>query len=161
MTKKHQQTCPIAGFLNVFGDAWSLLIVREAFYGATRFSEFLENTGIARNILTDRLASLVDAGVLTRVNVGERGARYEYRLTDRGESLMPVIIAISQWANEQLFGRGREAVDLVERSTGRKLLKLLPRDRDGNVLSATDIIARAGPGASAAARARIRAISEP
>ena len=112
MTKKHLQTCPVAGFLNIFGDAWSLLIVREAFYGANRFGEFLSNTGIARNILTDRLVMLVDAGVLTRVNIGERGARYEYHLTDRGESLLPVIVAISQWANEQLFGKGHEAVDL-------------------------------------------------
>ncbi len=160
MTKKHVQTCPIAGFLNIFGDAWSLLIVREALYGATRFGEFLRHTGIARNILTDRLVMLVDAGILMRVNIGERGARYEYHLTDRGESLLPAIVAISQWSNEQVFGSGHEAVDLCERSSGKKLLKLLPRDRYGNILNVTDIIARAGPGASTAAKARLRAISE-
>jgi len=160
MTKKHLQTCPVAEFLNIFGDIWTLLVIREAFYGATRFGEFLENTGIAKNILSDRLALLVDEDVLRRVNIGERGTRYEYHLTDRGESLLPVIVTINQWGNEQVFGKGREAINLYERSSGKKLLKLLPRDRDGKVLSTGDIVAKAGPGASEAAKERISAISE-
>ncbi|MFT4769980.1 MAG: DNA-binding HxlR family transcriptional regulator [Glaciecola sp.] len=158
MTKKHVQTCPIAEFLNTFGDAWTLLVIREAFYGSTRFGEFLKNTGMAKNILSNRLTTLLDEGVLRRVDIGERGARYEYHLTDKGESLITVLVAINQWANEQMFAKGREAVNLCARSSGRKLPKLVPRDHDGKVLAAGDILAKAGPGASAAAKERINAI---
>ncbi|WP_439106102.1 winged helix-turn-helix transcriptional regulator [Congregibacter sp.] len=155
MTKKHQQTCPIAEFLNVFGDAWTLLVVREAFYGATRFGEFRTNTGAAKNILSDRLNLLVQQGVLETVDIGEHGTRYEYQLTERGESLMPVIVAMTQWGNEQVYGKDREAVSFFEKRSGKKLLKLRPTDRDGNVLGLKDIVVRAGPGASSAARQRI------
>ncbi len=158
MTKKHVQTCPVAEFLNVFGDAWTLLVIRESFYGTTRFGDFLENTGIAKNILSNRLSLLVEEDVLRRVDIGERGTRYEYHLTERGRSLVPVFVAINQWGNEQVFGKGHEAVHLYERSSGKKLQKLLPRDRAGNALSAEDILAKPGPGASAAAKARINAI---
>ena len=96
MAKPHTQTCPIAAFLNVFGDAWTLMIIREAFYGATRFTEFQRNTGAARNLLSDRLAMLVSNGVLERQNVGEQGTRYAYRLTDKGQSLVPVLVAMMQ-----------------------------------------------------------------
>lgn len=155
MTKKHIQTCPIAEFLNIFGDAWTLLVIREAFYGATRFGEFQANTGIAKNILSDRLAMLVDQDVFKPVDIGERGTRYEYHLTSRGESLLPVIIAISQWSNEQVFGKGREATRLFEKSSRKKLLKLLPRDRDGKILNLDDIVVKPGPGASRATVDRI------
>ncbi|MEL7372034.1 MAG: helix-turn-helix domain-containing protein, partial [Myxococcota bacterium] len=81
MGKRHTQTCPVAGFLNIFGDSWTLMIVREAFYGATRFSEFQRNTGIAKNLLSDRLSMLVEEDILQIENIGERGTRYAYRFT--------------------------------------------------------------------------------
>ncbi|WOJ96999.1 helix-turn-helix domain-containing protein [Congregibacter brevis] len=160
MAKKHRQTCPIASFLNVFGDAWTLLVVREAFYGATRFGEFRNNTGAAKNILSDRLAMLVDEGILTTVDVGEQGTRYEYRLTERGESLMPVFVAMTQWGNEQIYGARSEPVDFYEKASGKKLLKLQPRDRQGNALANGDIAVKAGPGASAATIKRISLIPD-
>ena len=95
------------------------------------------------------------------MDIGERGTRYEYHLTERGASLMPVFVAMNQWANEHVYGKGNEAVDLFERSSGKRLLQLVPRDRDGKTLRNTDIVARPGPGASAAARARINAIVAP
>ena len=115
MAKRHTQTCPVAGFLNIFGDAWTLMIIREAFYGATRFSEIQRNTGIAKNLLSDRLSMLVAEGVLEREDVGERGSRYAYKLTAKGRSLAPVFIAMSQWSNEHVFGAGGEPVFLIER----------------------------------------------
>ncbi len=157
MSKKHTQTCPVAEFLNIFGDAWTLLIMREAFYGATRFGEFLQNTGIAKNILSERLAMLVDEDILERFDIGERGTRYEYRLSARGRSLVPVFVAINQWGNEQVFGKDRDAITLLEKSSGKKLLKLLPRDRDGKVLGFGDITAKAGPSANTAAKKRVQA----
>ena len=155
MAKRHTQTCPVAGFLNIFGDAWTLMIIREAFYGATRFSEIQRNTGIAKNLLSDRLSMLVAEGVLEREDVGERGSRYAYKLTAKGRSLAPVFIAMSQWSNEHVFGAGGEPVFLIERKTGRKLKKLAPTDADGKPLQWRDIATRPGPGANKAARARI------
>ena len=155
MAKRHTQTCPVAGFLNIFGDAWTLLIIREAFYGATRFSEMQRNTGIAKNLLSDRLSVLAAEGLLDREDVGVRGARYAYKLTAKGRSLAPVIVAMSQWSNEHVFGAGREPVFLVERKTGRKLKKLAPASADGKPLQWRDIASRPGPGADKAARIRI------
>ena len=160
MAKKHLQTCPIAAFLNIFGDAWTLLLLREAFYGATRFAEFRQNTGIARNILSDRLDLLLEAGILERVDIGERGTRYEYRLTERGQSLLPVFIAVSQWGNEHLYAKGQHPIELCDRSTGRELEGLTLRRRDGASIKLRDITVRAGPGASGAARKRIASIPQ-
>ncbi|MEM1183117.1 MAG: helix-turn-helix domain-containing protein [Acidobacteriota bacterium] len=147
MTKRHAAICPIAGFLNIFGDAWSWLVVRESFYGATRFSEYQRNTGIAKNVLSDRLKKLVDAGILSKHDVGERGSRYAYRLTEKGESLGTVLVAMVQWSNDQLFEPGEEPVQLVERDSGEPLLPLTPVDRQGRTLRWRDVIAVPGPGA--------------
>ena len=80
MSKRHTQKCSVAGFLNVFGDGWTLLVIREALYGATRFSEFRANTGIAKNLLSDRLSKLVDEGILATEDIGERGSRNALQL---------------------------------------------------------------------------------
>lgn len=155
MAKRHTQTCPVAGFLNIFGDAWTLLVIREAFYGATRFSEMQRNTGIAKNLLSDRLSMLVDEGLFEREDIGERGARYAYKLTEKGRSLATVLVAMAQWSNEHVFGKGREPVLLAERSTGKTLKKLTPRSANGKPLQWRDIVAQPGPGANKAARVRI------
>ncbi|MEU5726437.1 helix-turn-helix domain-containing protein [Micromonospora sp. NPDC047738] len=98
------QTCSIARSLDVVGERWSLLIVREALVGATRFDVFLRNLGIARNVLADRLGTLVDGGVLQRVPYQERPLRHEYHLTDRGRELVPVILALMQWGDRHFAG---------------------------------------------------------
>ncbi|MEM7138684.1 MAG: helix-turn-helix domain-containing protein [Myxococcota bacterium] len=155
MTKRHEQACAVAGFLNIFGDAWSWLIVREAFYGATRFSEFQRNTGIARNLLSQRLSMLVDEGILRREEVGKRGPRSEYRLTAKGEALMPILVTMVQWSNEHVFGAGREPIRLLERNSRKALKKVEPRTARGRALRWPDIVAQPGPGADKFARARI------
>jgi len=155
MAKRHIQACAVAGFLNIFGDGWTWLVIREAFYGATRFSEFQRNTGIARNLLSQRLSMLVDEGILRRDDVGERGPRYEYRMTPKGEALFPVLVTMIQWSNEHVFGAGREPIRLLERNSMKQLKKVVPTTARGRVLHWPDVVAQPGPGADKAARMRI------
>src|SRR5690554_6072349 len=92
--------CSVARALNQVGDWWSLLIVLHAMYGTRRFVDFQQELGIAKNILCDRLARLVENGVLKKVDVGEHGSRFEYRLTEKGRDLFPVVIALRQWGDK-------------------------------------------------------------
>ena len=96
------QDCSVARTLELVGERWTLLIVRDAFLGRRRFEEFQESLGIARNILTDRLAKLVDHGVFERVRYQERPERYEYRLTDKGRDLRVPLLALMQWGDRYL-----------------------------------------------------------
>lgn len=92
--------CSVARALEVIGERWSLLIVRDAMYGVRRFEEFQKDLGVARNILTDRLAKLVDEGVLERHLYEDRPPRYEYRLTEKGRDLLPALLALMQWGDK-------------------------------------------------------------
>lgn len=158
MTQQHKQTCPIAGFLNIFGDHWTLLVVREAFYGATRFKDFQRNTGMARNLLSDRLAMLVGEEVLAKRDIGDRGTRFEYVLTNRGETLLPVLAAMNQWGNEHVFGSGKEPVLMIERATGKPIRPVQVLGESQDPLERRHIGARPGPGASPATVKRIESI---
>src|SRR5688572_32775071 len=92
--------CSVARTLDVIGDKWSLLILRDAFYGVRRFDDFRLDLGVARNILTDRLNKLVGNGVLERVRYEERPPRYEYRLTPKGRDLLPVLLVMMHWGDK-------------------------------------------------------------
>lgn len=153
MAGKHRQTCSIAGFLNLFGDAWSLMIVREALYGSTRFSEFQRNTGAARNLLSERLSTLVAHGILEKVDVGTVGARHAYHITPKGESLRPLMAAIILWSNEHLYPDGQAPNSVIHRQTGAELEGL--DDLLNPALGDSRCKVAAGPGASAAARKRL------
>ncbi len=83
----------------MIGERWSLLIVRDAFYGLRRFDDFRRDLGIARNVLTDRLNTLVDLGVFERRQYAERPPRHEYLLTEKGRDLLPVILAMMKWGD--------------------------------------------------------------
>ncbi len=155
MAKPHTQTCAIAAALNLFGDRWSLLIVREAFYGATRFGEFRKNTGISKTMLSARLARLVENGVLERFDFADRGTNYAYRLTDKGRALDTVLIALLQWADAHVFGDGAEPVIVLDRATGRPLPALTVQGSDGRPIAHADVAFRAGPGADERARRRL------
>jgi DNA-binding HxlR family transcriptional regulator len=91
--------CSVAQCLEVVGEWWSMLIVRDIFLGVTRFDEIQENLGISRNILNQRLGHLVEHGVLERVPYSEHPPRYEYRLTSKGRDLWPVLTAMRQWGD--------------------------------------------------------------
>src|ERR1700742_3605508 len=95
--------CPVARSLDIVGDRWSMLIVRDAFDGIRRFGEFEASLGIARNVLTDRLRRLVEENVFELVPASDGSAYQEYQLTSRGEALFPVIVMLRQWGEANLF----------------------------------------------------------
>ena len=97
-----QGACSVARTLEIVGERWTWLIVRDAFLGLNRFDEFQESLGVARNVLADRLRRLVEAGIFERVLYAERPARYEYVLTERGHDLFTALNALRQWGDEHL-----------------------------------------------------------
>jgi DNA-binding HxlR family transcriptional regulator len=97
-----QEACSVAMTLEIIGERWTLLILRDAFLGLARFDEFQESLGIARNVLADRLRRLVDEGIIERVLYGQRPPRYEYVLTEKGRDLFTALNALRQWGDEHL-----------------------------------------------------------
>jgi len=140
--------CSVAQSLEVIGEWWTLLILRDAFLGVTRFDDFATRLGISRNILTARLDTLVDNGVLTRVPYDEARGRYDYRLTDKGRALLPVLTAIRQWGDEWILGEDRAPVVLEHTTCGAISKAVLTCDHCGEELTTRTIKARRGPGAS-------------
>jgi DNA-binding HxlR family transcriptional regulator len=96
------QNCSIASALEIVGERWTLLIIRDVFLGLHRFDEFQESLGIARNVLADRLEKLVEAGILEKVPYGDRGDRFDYRLTKKGLDLHVTLIGLRQWGDTYL-----------------------------------------------------------
>jgi len=138
--------------LNIFGDHWTLLIIREALYGTTRFTEFERRIGIAKNLLAQRLGLLCDEGVLERQDVGERGARYAYFLTEKGRALQPVLIAMFQWGNAYCYSNEAAPISIVEKATGDPIAPLQIVAASGRFLSSPDVSVVPGPGANDATR---------
>lgn len=110
-------SCSIDAALEVVGDRWSILIIRDTFKGIRRFEEIQRDLGIPRAVLTDRLRSLVDSGVLARREYMRRPPRYEYRLTDMGRELSPILVSLMHWGDRWL-GDGEPPVQLVHRACG-------------------------------------------
>lgn len=118
----------IGATLQVVGDRWSALIIRELFYGSRRFEEFLQRLGIATNILTQRLRRLLDHGIVDKIAYQARPARHEYRLTDKGLDLYPVPLSMMAWGDRWLT-HGRPPVKLTHRTCGRQLVPVLSCSR--------------------------------
>lgn len=114
--------CGAAMASDILADRWTLLIIREAFYGVTRYDDIREDIGIPRSVLTSRLKRLVAQGILAREPYQEDGARtrYGYVLTDRGRALGLTILALMQWGDEYLKD-GVKALDVSDRATGKSL----------------------------------------
>jgi len=130
--------CPVARTVDLIGDRWSLLIVRDAFDGMRRFSDFQRSLGVARNILTDRLYRLVEAGILAREDAPDGSAYQHYVLTAQGQSLFPVVVALRQWGEQHLFAAGEPYSQLIDRRTGKPLLPLRVQGKDGMAVSPED-----------------------
>lgn len=128
-----EDTCPVARAVEVVGDWWALMIVRDAFLGRRRFGEFEKSLGVAKNILTVRLRKLVNAGVLEQVPAADGTSYKEYSLTERGRGLMPVLAALGQW------GACEEAAFNVEDSKTGKPARLEFRTTDGRRLNPEDV----------------------
>jgi DNA-binding HxlR family transcriptional regulator len=145
------QVCSIARALEVLGDRWTLLIIRDAFMGVRRFEDFQRSLDVARNVLTDRLGRLVDEGVLERARYQERPERFEYRLTAKGVDLWPTTMALLQWGDRHYASEGGRPRIVRHRDCGGEVTRHLTCERCGAELSPRDVIAEPGPGARAAA----------
>jgi len=141
--------CSIARALDQIGEWWSLLIVRECTLGTTRFDQFQERLGIARNILTNRLKRLIDVGILEKVALDENERRAGYRLTAKGEELFPVLVALLQWGDKWGMGGEGPPIRLVEHETGETLGPVGPYSSSGRLLGIRDVRMETGPGGTA------------
>ena len=133
-------SCSVARALNEVGDWWSLLIVLHAMYGTRRFVDFQQQLGIAKNILCDRLAKLVDNEVLRKEDVGEHGSYFEYRLTEKGRDLFPVVVALRQWGDKWNPAPDGQPLDLRDRETGQPIQAVTVQNAEGEPLSIRDVL---------------------
>jgi len=130
--------CPIARSLDVLGDWWSFLIIREALLGVSRFGEFQRRLGLAKNILTVRLRALIDQGILATAPASDGSAYQEYRLTPKGRGVFPILVALRQWSEEFDEHPEEIATLLVDRENGKPVRKLALYSEDGRLLDARD-----------------------
>src|SRR5262249_25883621 len=145
--------CPIARSLERVGEWWSMLILRDALLGLTRFDQFQESLGIAPNILTRRLKSLSEAGLLERRRYSERPPRYEYVLTQAGRDFRPVLWAFVAWGNRHFAPEGPSVV-IVDSKTGAESEPVLVDRISGRLLAPPDFCSAAGPAANPQTRQR-------
>jgi DNA-binding HxlR family transcriptional regulator len=137
--------CSVAQCLEVVGEWWSMLIVRDVFLGVSRFDDFQKRLGISRNILQQRLARLVEAGVLTRVAYSEHPPRYDYRLTDKGRDLWPVLTAMRQWGDRHAAPSG-PPLEVAHKGCGSVAEAVLVCGSCGEPIGPRDVVARQSRG---------------
>jgi DNA-binding HxlR family transcriptional regulator len=137
--------CSVAQTLEVVGEWWTMLIVRDCFLGVTRFDDFHERLGISRNILTDRLEGLVGRGVLDRAPYQDHPVRYDYRLTDKGRDLWLVLTAMREWGDRWESDEGPPVI-IEHRSCGHETSVVPTCSSCGEVLDARSVRALPGPG---------------
>ena len=147
------ENCSIRRTLDVVGEKWTLLVLREAFYGVRRFEDLHRALGCARNILSARLETLVEEGILCREPYREPGrrVRFEYRLTDKGFELFPALVALMQWGDDWTADAAGPAVLLSHRDCGAAVRAELRCAEGHGPLSARETEARPGSGAKSAA----------
>ena len=140
------EPCSVARTLAVVGDRWTLLILRDAFLGVRRFDEFQERLGLSRALLTDRLRTLVDGGLLERRVYQERPERHEYRLTPAGLDFYPVLLSIADWGNRhRADARGAPLIHR-HRTCGQDFRPVTTCSECGEPVDAQSVAVRAGPG---------------
>lgn len=152
-----QMPCPVARSLDRVGEWWSILILRDAFYGLTRFDQFSQSLGIAPNMLTRRLKALCEAGLLERRPYQQRPPRYEYVLTEKGRDFRPVLWTLFAWGNRHLAPEG-ESVILTDPITGLPVDPVVVDRRTGRPLE-EGVRVVAGPAASDRLRRRFEPVT--
>jgi DNA-binding HxlR family transcriptional regulator len=151
------QACSIARTLELVGERWTLLILRDAFLGVKRFDDFQRSLGIARNVLNTRLQRLVDSGLLARRRYQERPERYEYVLTDMALDLWPVTVALMDFGDKHLAGEAGPPVLLQHKGCGGAVLPSCTCATCGAELTARDVRPVPGPGAPGPPREQVGA----
>lgn len=147
-TSFDDMNCSLARSLDVVGEWWTLLILREALWGTSRFDEFQRRLGIARNILTTRLKGLEAHGLMHRLPTGG------YGLTDKGRALFPAIAALMQWGDDWVHANAGAPILFLDKATGKPIQRIGIRNELGHDLLPDQIDIRPGPGATAKTRAR-------
>jgi DNA-binding HxlR family transcriptional regulator len=137
------ESCSLARSLAVVGDRWTLLILRDAFLRIRRFDDFQARLGIARRVLTDRLSTLVENGVLEKVAYQERPSRYEYRLTKKGLALYPVILSLVHWGDAYYAGNDGPPVYHRHKTCGHRFRSVLTCSECGDAVGAQDVVVEA------------------
>jgi DNA-binding HxlR family transcriptional regulator len=146
-TSFETMNCSVAQCLEVVGEWWSMLIIRDAFFGVRRFDDFQSRLGISRNILNVRLTSLVDAGVLERVPYQQRPLRHEYRLTDKGRDLWPVLTTMREWGDKWAAPHG-VPLEAVHEACGEVMHLAHACSACGQPADRRSVLVRPGPGAT-------------
>jgi len=147
-TSLKSANCPVARSLDVIGDWWSLLIVRDAVRGLRRFGQFQKSLGLARNILTVRLKALVADGILRMEPAADGSPYLEYALTEKGRDLLPVLVALRQWGMANCDDGSPWATELVDRDTGRIVRGVSLQTDDGSSVEPAAVELRMVPDAS-------------
>jgi DNA-binding HxlR family transcriptional regulator len=141
------QVCSIARTLEAIGDRWTMLVIRDAFLGVRRFEDFQRDLGVARNVLTDRLARLVDDGILERHRYQERPERFEYQLTEKGVDLWPVLVSLMKWGDRHAAPDGPPTL-ILHRDCGGEVDERFRCTACGADVDARSAEARPGPAAA-------------
>ena len=143
-TSFKDMNCSLAQSLEIVGERWSLLIIRDTAFGIRRFDDIQKSLGIARNILTQRLSKLTNEGILVRAR-GKAG-RMEYQLTDKGWDLQPLLLSLFQWGEKYQPHPKGERMCFVDRTSGNPIQPMAVRSSDGRLLKSADVWAKRGPG---------------
>ena len=147
--------CPVARTLDRVGEWWSILILRDAFHGLTRFDQFQTSLDIAPNMLTRRLNTLVESGLLDKRLYSERPPRHEYVLTEKGRDFWSVLVSLTAYGNRHFAGEGAASL-LVDAETGKPVEPVLADRASGRLLDQAHFKFAPGPGADSALRMRMR-----
>ena len=150
LKRDYDQTCSVARSLEVLGERWTLLVIRDVFYGKRRFAAIQEDLGVARNVLATRLARLVAEGILEKRPYQDRPTRYEYFLTEKGIDLWPVMITMMHWGDHWLATDEGPPVVIHHKECGGEVDERGYCERCGERLTARDAYAEGGPGLDAA-----------
>ena len=143
-TSFKDMNCSLAQSLEIVGERWSLLIIRDTAFGIRRFDDIQKSLGIARNILTQRLSKLTNEGILVKAR-GKAG-RMEYQLTDKGWDLQPLLLSLFQWGEKYQPHPKGERMCFVDRTSGNPIQPMAVRSSDGRLLKSADVWAKRGPG---------------
>jgi DNA-binding HxlR family transcriptional regulator len=158
--KSNTSMCSAARSLELLGDRWALLLIREVVFGTCRFDDFADHLGIARNVLTTKLSGLVEAGVLMQQPLKQDSKRMGYHLTEMGEGLLPVLLALVQWGDRWLQTPDSIPIRIIERATGDELAPIRLQNAAGKELAMADLDWAPGPGAGHPSIARLAAAYE-
>jgi DNA-binding HxlR family transcriptional regulator len=151
--KRHsfgQMNCSLAQSLELIGEWWTLLIIREAMWGTSRFDDFHLRLGIARNVLTARLVKLEEAGILLRHVSAENARIFDYKLTTQGWDLFTTVVALMQWGDRWIYQKRGAPIEFFDAKSGLPIQQLAIRNSAGRTLDTDSIEIRAGPGADKA-----------